>query len=117
MPETLLGVVATAESKKNIESSNRAGECGVPESSTINTGLPQSASVIQLVECSTDNRVVIGPSPIVRTRERISVEPGARLDNEQANWVANPTKTMVVNTAQDLIRCGGRETSAENENY
>ena len=42
-------------------------------------------------------------------RGRCPVELGARLDNEQANWVANPTKTMVVNTARDLIRSGGRE--------
>ena len=34
-------------------------------------------------------------------------ELGARLYNEQANLVANQKTTMVVNTAQDLIRSGG----------
>lgn len=50
-------------------------------------------------------------------RRNISVELRARLDNEQANWVANPTKTMVVNTARDLIRSSGRSPSVVSENY
>ena len=44
-------------------------------------------------------------------------ELGARLYNEQANLVANQKTTMVVNTAQDLIRSGGRSPSVENEIY